>query len=138
MGFERDWRDEETQLTGHSTDGSPPAEERERVPGLTILAHADPRRVGERIALPTLAVGREVRLSRLEPAFKAPGGSQSALDYCVNAVSKSENIQLHEGPANLIYTWTFVYQPGTDADPSWGLAFIFGDSHQNTTSCMPP
>ncbi|MEM7351273.1 MAG: sigma 54-interacting transcriptional regulator [Acidobacteriota bacterium] len=43
-----------------------------RVPGLTILAHPDSRRVGERVALPELASGKEVLLSRLEPLFAAP------------------------------------------------------------------
>ena len=44
----------------------------EDVPGLTLLAHADPRRVGEQLALPALAAGGEVRLARNEPVFKAP------------------------------------------------------------------
>ena len=43
------------------------------VPGLTILDHPDRRRVGQKTALPKLALGDEVRLSRLEPAFAAPG-----------------------------------------------------------------
>ena len=43
------------------------------VVGLTILAHSDVRRVGERVALLDLASGRKERLSRLEPAFAAPG-----------------------------------------------------------------
>jgi two-component system nitrogen regulation response regulator GlnG len=43
------------------------------VPGLTILHHPDMGRVGERVALPELASAREVRLSRLEPLFAAPG-----------------------------------------------------------------
>lgn len=45
-----------------------------RVPALTILAHPDPRRVGERVLLPALASGGEVELSRLEPQFTAPEG----------------------------------------------------------------
>ena len=44
------------------------------VPGLTILAHADPERVGDRVALPSLAAGGSARLSRLEPDFTAPTG----------------------------------------------------------------
>ncbi len=61
---------EETQLTPPSRD----AAERtvEEVPALTLLAHADPRRVGERLALPALAAGREVRLARSDPVFRAP------------------------------------------------------------------
>ena len=44
-----------------------------RVPGLTVLWHADAARAGERAPLPELASGREVALSRLSPAFSAPG-----------------------------------------------------------------
>jgi two-component system nitrogen regulation response regulator GlnG len=41
---------------------------------LTILAHSDVQRAGERVSLLDLASGQEARLSRLEPAFGAPGG----------------------------------------------------------------
>lgn len=44
-----------------------------RVPGLVIAGHRDWRRVGEEIALPQLASGTAVALSRLEPAFAMPG-----------------------------------------------------------------
>jgi two-component system nitrogen regulation response regulator GlnG len=47
-----------------------------RVPGLTVLAHPDARRVGERVALPALASGCEVPLSRLTPTFAPPGGGE--------------------------------------------------------------
>ena len=47
------------------------------VPGLTILGHPDPQRIGERAALPALAAGRETPLSRVEPKFAAPGGGPS-------------------------------------------------------------
>lgn len=62
------WRDTETRAVsgGRETASS-------TVPGLTILAHSDVQRVGERVALIDLASGREERLSRLEPAFGAPG-----------------------------------------------------------------
>jgi two-component system, NtrC family, nitrogen regulation response regulator GlnG len=43
-----------------------------RVPGLTILGHPDPERVGERALLP-LRSGKPVALSRLEPPFGPPG-----------------------------------------------------------------
>jgi two-component system nitrogen regulation response regulator GlnG len=45
-----------------------------RVPALTVLAHPDPRRVGERVLLPALSSGRAVPLSRLSPLFAQPGG----------------------------------------------------------------
>jgi len=45
-----------------------------RVPALTLLAHPDPRRVGERVLLPALGSGRTVALSRLAPLFAQPGG----------------------------------------------------------------
>jgi two-component system nitrogen regulation response regulator GlnG len=46
---------------------------RPRVPGLVILSHPDPRRVGEEAALVKLGSGQTVGLSRREPAFAAPG-----------------------------------------------------------------
>ena len=45
-----------------------------RVAALTILAHPDVSRVGERVLLPALGSGREVALSRREPIFAPPGG----------------------------------------------------------------
>jgi hypothetical protein len=45
------------------------------VPGLTILHHPEADRVGERVTLAGLAAGREVKLSRGEPAFSPPGRS---------------------------------------------------------------
>jgi two-component system nitrogen regulation response regulator GlnG len=45
------------------------------VPGLTLLFHPQAERIGERVALPGLASGREEQLSRLEPAFSHPGRS---------------------------------------------------------------
>jgi two-component system nitrogen regulation response regulator GlnG len=44
------------------------------VPGLTLAAHPDIRRVGERVALPEIPSGRSVELSRLAPLFSPPGG----------------------------------------------------------------
>jgi hypothetical protein len=43
------------------------------VPGLTVLAHPDVGRVGERVLLVGLPAGREELLSRREPQFSAPG-----------------------------------------------------------------
>ncbi len=45
------------------------------VPGLTVLHHPDAERAGERVALLSLASGREELLSRGEPAFSRPGGA---------------------------------------------------------------
>ena len=66
-----DRREEETQLT---TAGDMTAPKLEEVPALTLLAHPDPQRVGERLALPALAAGRDVALARLQPAFRPPRG----------------------------------------------------------------
>ncbi len=44
-----------------------------RVPALTLLAHPNPWRVGERVLLPALGSGRAVPLSRLSPLFAQPG-----------------------------------------------------------------
>ena len=43
------------------------------VPGLTVLYHPDPERIGERALLTALAGGREESLSRREPDFFPPG-----------------------------------------------------------------
>lgn len=43
-----------------------------KIPGLTIVAHPDASRVGEEVALEELAVGDEIRLSRVEPLFAPP------------------------------------------------------------------
>jgi two-component system, NtrC family, nitrogen regulation response regulator GlnG len=68
------WRDAETQRTAQGM-AAPPLEE-VSVPGLTIVAHPDIQRVGERVALPGLVSGRRVALSRLEPTFSPPGQRQ--------------------------------------------------------------
>ena len=70
--------------TGKTAKPSPPRPRPEEappsetalVPALTILAHTDPSRVGERLVLPALAAGLAVRLSRQEPVFNAPAGSR--------------------------------------------------------------
>ncbi|HEY0781608.1 MAG TPA: sigma-54-dependent Fis family transcriptional regulator, partial [Thermoanaerobaculia bacterium] len=43
------------------------------MPALTVLAHPDVRRVGERVLLPALSSGRAVPLSRLAPLFAQAG-----------------------------------------------------------------
>jgi two-component system, NtrC family, nitrogen regulation response regulator GlnG len=59
------------------TDTQPPAMReasvRASLPGLTILAHPEAGRIGERVSLPDLRSGRPVRISRLEPGFSHPG-----------------------------------------------------------------
>ncbi len=68
-GTEAQLYDLETQVTGAATrdeDRNP------FVPGLTILGHPDWGRVGDCLPLPVLAAGRDVKLSRLEPLFRAP------------------------------------------------------------------
>lgn len=62
------WRDLETR-TGSDRQESACS----LIPGLTILAHPEIRRIGERVALLDLASGREEPISRLEPSFGAPG-----------------------------------------------------------------
>jgi len=51
--------------------------EPEPVPALTLLAHPDPRRVGERIVLPQLVDRQVVQLSRLAPSFAQPAGGSA-------------------------------------------------------------
>jgi two-component system, NtrC family, nitrogen regulation response regulator GlnG len=61
------WRDTDTRAGSTRSEAIACS-----VPGLTILAHADVDRVGERAALLDLVSGCEERLSRLEPAFAQP------------------------------------------------------------------
>ena len=48
-----------------------------RVPALTLLAHPDAGRVGERVILPELKAGEPIRLGRGEPEFAMPGQGPS-------------------------------------------------------------
>ena len=48
------------------------------VPVLTVLAHPERRRIGERAPLPELFSGASVALSRAEPLFSQPGSEISA------------------------------------------------------------
>jgi two-component system nitrogen regulation response regulator GlnG len=50
----------------------------ELVPALTIAAHLNPARVGDRLILDGLAAGREVQLSRSAPEFLRPGSALGA------------------------------------------------------------
>jgi two-component system nitrogen regulation response regulator GlnG len=52
-----------------------PAEGSRLVPALTLAAHPQAHRVGERLLLEPLAAGRPVRVSRNEPEFLRPGGA---------------------------------------------------------------
>jgi two-component system nitrogen regulation response regulator GlnG len=63
----------ETQTWSTPAGKPPPAL---TVPGLTILGHPQIQRVGERAALLDLSSGRETPLSRGEPGFAPPGGSE--------------------------------------------------------------
>jgi len=69
-------RNDWTRDLNASTEASAPSQIPSlelRVPALTILAHPNPGRVGERVLLPALASGRTVPLSRLSPLFAQPG-----------------------------------------------------------------
>ncbi|MEM9598892.1 MAG: sigma 54-interacting transcriptional regulator, partial [Acidobacteriota bacterium] len=83
-----DWRHDDTRQGTTVNDGESSAAV--PVPGLTILAHPDPRRIGERLPLPALALGRSVALSRLEPAFRRRGGedAEPALPLADRALSR--------------------------------------------------
>ncbi|MEE8523443.1 MAG: sigma 54-interacting transcriptional regulator [Thermoanaerobaculia bacterium] len=69
----QDWRQHLDSDTRLATEG--PLATEFQVPGLTILCHPDPRRIGERVALTDLVSGREIALSRLEPTFSTPGSA---------------------------------------------------------------
>jgi two-component system nitrogen regulation response regulator GlnG len=61
------------QTTRTTVDRGSVESQRFRVPGLVILCHPDPHRVGEEAALIGLASEHRLSLSRLEPDFAAPG-----------------------------------------------------------------
>jgi two-component system, NtrC family, nitrogen regulation response regulator GlnG len=63
------------QVDTRADSGAAPPAGLPLVPGLTLLYHPDLGRVGERVALPGLASGREEPLSRREPSFSQPGSS---------------------------------------------------------------
>src|SRR5256885_13999222 len=74
-----EWREELAASTFTGPSRTPGASA-PRVPGLTLAAHPDVRRVGERVALPEIPSGRSVELSRLAPLFSPPdGGSPEPL-----------------------------------------------------------
>ncbi len=60
----------ETRFSGNIQELAAPALE---VPALTVLAHPDPRRVGDLVTLLALTSGEAVDLSRRAPLFGAPG-----------------------------------------------------------------
>ena len=65
---------EKAHQTTRTTDRPSSVESvRFRVPGLVILCHPDPRRVGEEVALTGLESGGRVGLSRLEPGLGPRG-----------------------------------------------------------------
>ena len=75
-----EWREELGASTITGPSSRRPGESGRRVPGLTLLAHPDVRRAGERVALPEIPSGRAVELSRLVPLFLSPdGGSPEPL-----------------------------------------------------------
>jgi two-component system nitrogen regulation response regulator GlnG len=59
-----------------------------RIPALTLIAHPDVDRVGERVSLPALVSGQEVDISRLAPAFAAPGDAGPARPLADPRVSR--------------------------------------------------
>ncbi len=77
MGEEdvRDWRNLETTTASELADGSLRLAAM-TVPGLTVLCHPDPDRVGEQAALVALRRDGEARLSRLEPELSTPDGDR--------------------------------------------------------------
>lgn len=54
-------------------------------------------------------------------------------DYCVNAVPGYTNLTRNNQTQRVINSWTFNYEPGTDATSPWGLCFSFGDPHVEAT-----
>jgi two-component system, NtrC family, nitrogen regulation response regulator GlnG len=78
-----------------------------RVPALTVLAHPNPFRVGDRVLLPALGSGRSVPLSRLTPLFAEPG-AEKALPLADPFLSRTP---IHLVPGNAPGSIRFV-EPG--------------------------
>src|ERR1700742_3639941 len=64
----------ELDATTQRRAGERPSAARAVVPCLTILAHADARRIGERALLPSLLIAQAVTLARLDTAFAPVAG----------------------------------------------------------------
>ncbi len=73
--FQGDWQDHLESPTRPGTEAAPKAVDL-AIPTLTLLAHPDPRRVGELASLPALLSGKAEPLSRREPLFAPPKGGQ--------------------------------------------------------------
>lgn len=59
------------------------------VPGLTVLAHPDPRRTGEEASLAELVAGREASVSRLAPLFAQPSSGAEARPLADPSLSRT-------------------------------------------------
>lgn len=77
-GFDGMHTGDPTQETTRTTDHLASLDQAPRVPGLVILSHPDPQRVGERVVLPELVSGQAVSLSRLQPLFVGQADGTSA------------------------------------------------------------
>jgi two-component system nitrogen regulation response regulator GlnG len=89
-----DGQDGDTRLT--TTNDGDTAPSSTIVPALTILAHPDVGRIGERIALPVLALGHEVQLSRLDPIFRPPDQATEGQPLAERSISR-QPIRLRGG-----------------------------------------
>lgn len=71
------WSDALDAETRGSTERVPSESGRTpQVPGLTVLFHPDPSRVGDVLAMPELVAQRDVAVSRAQPLFFEPGAAQ--------------------------------------------------------------
>ena len=64
-----------SSITTQKRASDRPRPGRASIPCLTLLAHVDARRIGERTLLPRLLVGQPLSISRLEPTFTPIDGS---------------------------------------------------------------
>ncbi len=90
----------ETGTTGRQAPSGPV-----RIPTLSILSHPNTHRIGERVLLSDLQIGREILVSRSEPDFMVPGSTEGRplLDVFLSRkpfhLSRAENhgIRLRRG-----------------------------------------
>lgn len=90
-------------VTGHDGQLDDRASEPVSVVALTVLYHSDPERIGERVVLGELAVGRVARLSRTEPEFSQPrsGPASALLDFHLSRTPIELSDAGHDGAVAL-------------------------------------
>ncbi|HEX4334469.1 MAG TPA: sigma 54-interacting transcriptional regulator [Polyangiaceae bacterium] len=128
-----------TNATTQKRASDRPRPGRATVPCLTLLAHVDARRIGERTVLPQLLVGQSVGVSRLEPSFAAVASGSplrplndtylSRKAICTLAGTPNGGVQLEPGAGDVTVDGERLGAPRvcTREELSRGLVLALGD-----------